>query len=204
MLNHSADLILRWKEVDLRQIRTRDAKKLETLLRENRNWLQRWEATQPGVTLSGVTKDGIRSLLENARLGVTRPYVVLFQQEIVGQLNVSNIVGGSLSSASIGYWVSQEYAGYGITPIAVALATDQLFLDGLHRVEICIRPENQSSLRVVQKLGFRYEGLRKRFIHINGDWRDHYSFALVAEDVPNGVLRRWIKGRVAPDASGYS
>ena len=68
-------------------------------------------------------------------------------------------------------------------------------------MEICIRPENHPSLRVVEKLGFRYEGLRRRFIHINGEWRDHFAFALVAEEVPRGVLRRWREGRVPEDAA---
>ena len=90
----------------------------------------------------------------------------------------------------------------GATPTAVALATDHCFRTlGLHRMEICIRPENVKSLRVVEKLGFRYEGLRRRYIHINGDWRDHYAFALVAEEVPNGVLRRWRDGLVPAAAA---
>ena len=63
-------------------------------------------------------------------------------------------------------------------------------------MEICIRPENHASLRVVEKLGFRYEGLRRRFIHIDGDWRDHYAFALVREEVPEGVLAA-LGGRAA-------
>ena len=93
-------------------------------------------------------------------------------------------------------------AGRGITPTAVALATDYCFRAmRLHRMEICIRPENGPSLRVVEKLGFRYEGLRRRFIHIDGDWRDHFSFALVAEEVPEGVLRRWRDGRAPTDAA---
>ena len=96
--------------------------------------------------------------------------------------------------------MSQDVAGRGITPTAVALATDYCFgVLRLHRMEICIRPENGPSLRVVEKLGFRYEGLRRRFIHINGDWRDHFAFGLVAEEVPRGVLRRWREGRVPDD-----
>ena len=60
-----------------------------------------------------------------------------------GQLNVSGIARGSLASATIGYWVSQRFAGRGITPTAVALATDFCFSElRLHRMEICIRPEN--------------------------------------------------------------
>jgi len=82
------------------------------------------------------------------------------------------------------------------------MATDACFTEyGLHRMEICIRPENAASLRVVQKLGFRYEGLRRRYIHIDGDWRDHYAFSLTREDVPQGVLARWLSGQVPPDAA---
>jgi ribosomal-protein-alanine N-acetyltransferase len=63
---------------------------------------------------------------------------------------------------------------------------------GLHRVEINIRPENRPSRRVVEKLGFRYEGLRERYLHINGQWCDHLSFAVTAEEVPDGVLYRYL------------
>jgi ribosomal-protein-alanine N-acetyltransferase len=66
----------------------------------------------------------------------------------------------------------------------------------LHRIEIAIRPENTASLRVVEKLGFRYEGHKERYIHINGAWRDHYIFALTKEEVPSGVLNRWVRGEV--------
>ena len=115
---------------------------------------------------------------------------------------MSSISYGSLSSATIGYWVAQSAAGRGLTPAAVALATDHVFRElGLHRMEICIRPENAASLRVVQKLGFRYEGLRRRYIHIDGDWRYHYAFALTQEEVPQGVLARWIHGQVPPQAA---
>jgi [ribosomal protein S5]-alanine N-acetyltransferase len=49
---------------------------------------------------------------------------------------------------------------------------------------------------VVEKLGFRYEGMKKRFIHINGDWRDHYIFALTAEEVSAGLMNHYINGKV--------
>ena len=111
---------------------------------------------------------------------------------LVGQLTVSSITWGSLRSANIGYWVDEACAGRGITPTAVALAVDHCFgAAGLHRIEVCIRPENAASLRVVHKLGFRSEGLRRAYLHIDGGWRDHESFALTAEDVPEGLLARW-------------
>ena len=114
---------------------------------------------------------------------------------------MSSISYGSLRSASIGYWVSRHVAGHGVIPTAVALATDHCFTTlGLHRVEVNIRPENRPSLRVVEKLGFRDEGLRERYLHIAGEWCDHRTFALTTEDVPDGLLTRWRTARVtAPD-----
>ncbi len=192
---------LRDGAVTIRAIRLRDARQLERELLENRSWLRRWEATNPVGPLSFDVRGSIRNLLSNARDGFGLPYIIEVDGEIAGQLNVSGIAYGSLSSATIGYWVSERFAGRGVTPTAVALATDHVFFTmGLHRMEICIRPENDPSLRVTEKLGFRYEGLRRRYIHINGDWRDHFCFALTVEDVPTGVLRRWKDGRVPAGA----
>ena len=113
--------------------------------------------------------------------------------QLVGQLTVSGIVGGSAAWGQVGYWVDQRVAGRGIVPTAVALAVDYCFdVLRLHRIEIAIRPENTKSLRVVTKLGFRPEGLRPRYLHIDGDWRDHLVFALNAEEVPGGLLQRWL------------
>lgn len=188
--------------VTIRPIRVRDARALERELTENRPWLRKWEATNPHGPMSFDVRSSIRSLQANARSGFGLPFVIEYDGALAGQLNVSSIAYGSLSSATIGYWVSERFAGKGATPTAVALATDHCFTGlGLHRMEICIRPENEPSLRVVEKLGFRYEGLRRRYIHINGDWRDHFCFALTSDELPEGVLRRWRGGRVRPEDS---
>ncbi|CAN5143359.1 GNAT family protein [soil metagenome] len=187
--------------MSIRPIRLRDARSLERELLDNRGWLRKWEATNPHGAMSFDVRSSIRSLQTNARAGLGLPFVIEYDGEFAGQLNVSGMTYGSLSSASIGYWVSERFAGLGVTPTAVALASDYgYFQVGLHRIEICIRPENEPSLRVVEKLGFRYEGLRRRYIHINGDWRDHFCFALVAEELPTGVLRRWLDGKVPAGA----
>lgn len=186
----------------LRPIRVRDARALEAELISSRAWLRPWEATSPSAPMSWDTKGSIRSLLAAARSGAGLPFVIETEGRLAGQLNVSGMTYGSLASATIGYWVGAGFAGRGLTPTAVALAADHVFFSvGLHRMEICIRPENAPSLRVVEKLGFRYEGLRRRYIHINGDWRDHFCFALTVEEVPQGVLQRWKSGRVPPGAA---
>lgn len=190
-------LMLRDGDVTIRQIRLRDSRPLEKELLDNRSWLRTWEATQPGATMSFDARASIKGLLAQFRSGHGVPFVMEYRGDFAGQLNVSGMSYGSLSSASLGYWVAERFAGLGVTPTAVALATDHVFFSlGLHRMEICIRPENTASLRVVEKLGFRYEGLRRRYIHIDGDWRDHFCFALTVEEIPEGVLRRWRAGRV--------
>lgn len=192
---------LREGSVTVRPIRQRDARSLERELLDNRSWLRQWEATNPHGPLSFDARASIRSLLAHARSGQGLPFAIEVDGEFVGQLNVSGITHGSLSTASLGYWVSERVAGRGVTPTAVALVSDHCFFTlGVHRIEICIRPENRPSLRVVEKLGFRYEGLRRRYIHINGDWRDHFCFALTVEELPTGVLRRWLDGRVPAGA----
>nr|WP_157560926.1 GNAT family protein [Humibacter albus] len=188
--------------VGIRPIRLRDARALEKELVDNRTWLRQWEATSPHGPATFDTRASIRSLQSSARAGHGLPFVMEYDGQLAGQLNVSSITYGSLASATLGYWVAERFAGKGVTPTSVALATDYCFFQlGLHRMEICIRPENGPSLRVVKKLGFRYEGLRRRYIHINGDWRDHFCFALVVEEIPQGVLRRWRSGDVPADAA---
>jgi ribosomal-protein-alanine N-acetyltransferase len=84
-----------------------------------------------------------------------------------------------------------DAAGRGVAPRAVAMVIDHCFGPvGLHRVEICVRPENTNSLRVVEKLGLEQVGYAPRFLHIDGAWRDHRIFAVTVEEAPEGVLRR--------------
>jgi ribosomal-protein-alanine N-acetyltransferase len=191
------NFVLAHGNVSVRVVRVRDHKKLEQLVLGNRAWLKPWEATNPEGPNSFDIKAQIKGLRLQMKNQQGLPLVICLDEQIVGQLNVSNILFGSVGSAVLGYWISPDAAGQSVTPTAVALTIDYLFnIVGLHRVEIDIRPENAASLRIVEKLGFRYEGLKERFIHINGSWRDHYVFAITREEVPGGVLARFAKGAV--------
>ena len=119
------------------------------------------------------------------------PFVIEVDGRLVGQVTVNNIVRGSAQFASIGYWIDRDVAGRGLVPRAVALAVDHCFQGaGLHRVEICIRPENTNSLRVVEKLGLHEVGFAPAFLHINGSWRDHRIYAVTSEEVRGSLLQR--------------
>lgn len=178
--------------VVLRPLRRRDGIEWTALREHNAQWLDEWEATAPSGTGSAPTfPEYVRRLTAQAKAGTALPFAVDFDGELVGQLTVSGITYGSLRGASLGYWISQHVAGQGIIPLAVAMSIDYMFaVLGLHRVEVNIRPENGPSLRVVEKLGLRDEGLRERYLHIQGQWRDHRTFAITADEAPDGLLAR--------------
>ena len=183
--------------IGMRPLRLRDAKEWRTVRMRNAEWLRPWEATSPDPAADAPPTYSamVRRLRGEAREGRTLPFVVTYDDELVGQLTVGGITWGSLRSAYIGYWIDRRFAGRGITPTAVAMATDHCFATGLHRIEINIRPENVASRRVVEKLGFRSEGMRPSYLHIDGDWRDHLSYALTVDEVPAGLLARWHQSR---------
>jgi len=180
-------------EVTLRPLAHSDRAAWREIRRRNADWLRPWDATVPpgASTRSSSYRALVRRLRRSARQGATYPFAIDVDGRFVGQLTVSNIVRGSAQFASMGYWLDQAYAGRGIMPRAVAMAIDHCFgAGGLHRVEICIRPENTNSLRVVEKLGLREIGLAPRFLHIDGAWRDHRIFAVTVEECPGGMLAR--------------
>ena len=177
--------------MSLRALSRWDISRLEFLLHRDRDWLSPWEATTPGFRSALDVRWMVKALISQARKGSGLAFAILYKGEVVGQLNVANILYGSVSSATIGYWIAKEFAGKSITPTAVALAIDYLFEEvGLHRVEIDIRPENAASLRVVEKLGLRHEGTKVRFIHIDGAFRDHHIFAITKEELSGSMLKR--------------
>jgi ribosomal-protein-alanine N-acetyltransferase len=182
--------------VGLRPLRLRDASTWREVRIRNAEWLRPWEPTNPETPLfrSGIGPylGMAQTMRREARQGLALPWVVTYEGDFVGQLTIGAIVWGSGRFAQIGYWVDKTVAGRGVMPTAVALAVDHCFFNvGLHRVEANIRPENSASRRVVEKLGFREEGVRQRYLHIDGAWQDHICYALTTEDVPGGLMSRW-------------
>lgn len=185
---------LRAGPVGLRPLRRSDARAWHEVRRRNVAWLTPWEATvPPGDRTAPTTFHAlVRDLQRQARRHRALPFAVTVDEEFAGQVTVSNITGGSARWGQVGYWIDQRHAGRGVIPTAVALVVDHcLFGLDLHRIEVAIRPENTASLRVVEKLGFTEIGYAPRYLHIDGDWRDHRLFAVTAEEVGDGLLRRF-------------
>ena len=183
--------------VVLRPLRLRDAAAWRESRVRNADWLRPWEPTNPETPLfrSGLSPyiGMVHTMRREARQGLALPWALTYRGRFAGQLTVGAIVWGSARSAQIGYWIDRSVAGRGVMPMAVAMAVDHCFFTvGLHRIEANIRPENTASRRVVEKLGFREEGIRRRHLHIDGAWRDHICYAVTVEDVGGGLRARWL------------
>lgn len=187
---------LRHGAVTLRPLELSDARAWREVRQRNADWLRPWDATMPpGAPGRPATFKGlVRRLSRLARDDQAMPFALLVDGEFAGQVTVNNIVRGSAQFASLGYWLDQKHAGHGYMPLAVAMVIDHAFvIAGLHRIEVAIRPENTNSLRVVEKLGLREYGLAPRYLHIDGEWRDHRLFAITKEECPGGLVRRLIR-----------
>jgi ribosomal-protein-alanine N-acetyltransferase len=102
---------------------------------------------------------------------------------LLGAIEFSQIVFGPFQSAYLGYFLGAPFTGRGFMTEALGLALRHAFhAIRLHRVEANVQPANTSSIRLLRRLGFKKEGLSRRYLKIGGRWRDHERWALLAED----------------------
>lgn len=129
-------------------------------------------------------RDEIRARLEQHRLGLCVPHVVLDDAgEVIGRISLNNVVRGAFQSCSLGYWVRSSANGRGHATAAAGLMLCTAFGElGLHRVEAGTLVHNTASQRVLERNGFERFGLAPRYLRIAGRWQDHVLFQLLAPE----------------------
>jgi len=168
----------------LTPLRLRDRANWDSVREINREWLEPWEATRPSADLDATLpsfSQMVRRFRREGRAGRSLTLAIWFHDgkgwNFVGQVTLGGIIYGAFRGAHIGYWIDQRFANRGITTRAVQLISEYGFQSlQLHRIEINLRPENEASRRVAEKAGFIFEGVRNRYLHISGEWRDHLCF----------------------------
>ncbi|MCH9668670.1 MAG: GNAT family N-acetyltransferase [Actinomycetia bacterium] len=184
--------------VRLRPVRLRDAAQWSRTRLADRAHLEPWE---PSTELSWEVRHSVSSwpavcsgLRAEARKGRMLPYMIEVDGQFAGQLTVGNVTHGALRSAWIGYWVTSGSIGGGVATAALALGLDHCFGPVmLHRVEATVRPENAASRAVLAKAGFREEGLLKRYLDVDGAWRDHLLVAITIEELNGSVASALVR-----------
>lgn len=189
------------RRVLLRPLLATDFPAWREVRRRNSEWLTKWEPTRPLGAPDVIEDREAFSIRCNARqrerqLGSAYGYGIFVDGEFAGEINLSSVQRGPFQSGSIGYWIDESKAGCGYTPEALVVLAQYCFDElRLHRVEIAIVPRNTASLRVVQKLNLRDEGISKGFLEIDGNWEDHIRFGLTFEDWVErgpGLCEAWI------------
>jgi ribosomal-protein-alanine N-acetyltransferase len=170
-------------EITLRQFTLADRRQWKQVRAANREWLSQWEATIPRTSDLDRLKSSmsftkmVRVYRKEARAGRSFSFAIFKGPNLIGQINLGGVIYGALRGAHIGYWIDRNFANRGYMSAAVNMVTEFAFNElELHRIEINIRPENEPSIRVAEKCGYLYEGLRPRYLHIDGAWRDHHCF----------------------------
>jgi [ribosomal protein S5]-alanine N-acetyltransferase len=100
--------------------------------------------------------------------------------DVIGSVHFSQVSRGAFQSAMLGYALDEAHVGQGLMSEAIVAGLEEMFSPrvNLHRVQAAYRPENVRSARVLERLGFRPEGLAPAYLYIDGAWRDHVITSL--------------------------
>jgi ribosomal-protein-alanine N-acetyltransferase len=173
----------------LRPPRTTDVPEMRRALRQNDEHLRPWSvAPLPGEDAASLTSVS-RAVLRHRREWKQGQAYVLFitprdnDRDIIGRIAFGGVLRGAFQNAYLGYWIAANRQGQGLMTEAVREATSFAFASfGLHRVQAAVMPRNVASQHVLEKVGYRREGLALRYLCIAGVWEDHFLYAATAEE----------------------
>jgi ribosomal-protein-alanine N-acetyltransferase len=181
-MKNSWPIEINGQDISLRPLRFRDRAQWNRVRAENREWLSPWEATIPPTSDDSYKElpsffEMVKILNHEARNGRSFSFAIWRHTQLIGQITLGGVMYGAMCGGHIGYWIDRNFANRGYTTQAVEILTQYAFQElKLHRLEINLRPENASSRRVAEKSGYIFEGERPRYLHIDGQWRDHITF----------------------------
>lgn len=168
----------------LRPLEAGDADRLAELVVRSREFLAPWEPVRPD---SYFTVEGqgaaVAQALQAQVNGLMEPFVILDDdRQVVGRINLNNVVRGPFQSASMGYWLDEQATGRGLATMAAGELVELAFtVLGLHRVEAGTLPHNRASQAVLLRNGFEQFGYAPRYLAIAGVYSDHVLFQRLAD-----------------------
>ncbi|MBL41889.1 MAG: 30S ribosomal protein S5 alanine N-acetyltransferase [Rhodospirillaceae bacterium] len=173
-------------DIYLRTPQFSDFVEWSNLRNESRKFLEPWE---PKWSKNSLTKSDYRRRItrheQDIRYERNIPFYIFTIKEdlLVGGVSLSNINRGITQSCSLGYWIGEKFANRGFMTEAVSVSASFVFnILKLHRLEAACIPENIASRTVLKKVGFTEEGYARKYLQINGEWKDHKLFALLSSD----------------------
>lgn len=183
---NASGLVVRGNRAFLRPPQPGDWAEWARLRAESREFLTPWEPVWAADELTrNAYRRRLRRYTRDAREGEGYAFFIFdYENEaLLGGLTLSNVRRGVTQSCSIGYWMSKTFAGHGYMTDAVGTCLSFVFDElRLHRLEAACLPSNERSKAVLRRVGFKEEGYARQYLRINGAWRDHVLFAMLATD----------------------
>jgi ribosomal-protein-alanine N-acetyltransferase len=172
--------------LELRPPESEDQESWIALRAESRDFLEKWE---PLWAHDHLTKRAFRNrVIWAQRLideGKGAPLFLHRKADgaLVGAITLDNIRRGPAQAATVGYWIGAAHARQGLMTEALGAVRDFAFetLD-ISRIEAACLPENAPSRALLERVGFKYEGVAQAYLQINGRWRTHVLYAAIRSD----------------------
>jgi [ribosomal protein S5]-alanine N-acetyltransferase len=170
--------------IALRFLEESDAEVLLHLHLRNRSFFERYSVTRDDsfYTLDS-RKEAIRQQQMLREQDVSYSFGIFLREtgELIGDIALTEIQRANLQSCWLGYLLDEQHNGKGYMTEAVRWVVGYAFDElTLHRIEAGVMPKNPASMRVLEKVGFRKEGLARKNVNINGQWEDHWTFAILS------------------------
>lgn len=177
---------LETERLTLRPPQHSDFRGWSALRLESEEFLTRWE---PTWSADHLLRKGFTNRVYWAQRSISGGHAVpLFlerreDEALIGAITLDNIRRGPAQSGTIGYWVGERFARHGYMREAIEAVVHYAFtkLD-LSRIEAACLPENTPSRGLLEKCGFKYEGVAQSYLQINGRWRTHVLYAQLRAD----------------------
>ena len=168
------------KDIYLRPLGLSDYESYREVKTRCHKWLSKWEPTFNGIFQDSFsTPAAFASRIEAVKRGIEKDNyygfgVFLHDSTFIGEVTIGNI--------------DEKYAGRSYTPQAVMLVLEHAFKSlEFFRIEVAVVPRNKASLRVVEKIGFEFEGISKEYIEVNGVREDHNRYAITFAQLLNKI-----------------
>lgn len=182
--------VIRGAGIYLRYPRMADFPVWAKLRADSREFLTPWEPVWADDELTrGAFRRRIKRYQKETRLDSAYVFFVLRESDnaLVGGCTISNVRRGVTQCCTLGYWIGSQFARQGYMTSALRALLPFVFRTlGLHRVEAACLTDNDASKNLLARVGFRQEGLARRYLLINGEWADHLLFALLKEEAQLG------------------
>ena len=185
MIFGKLEFVLKAKNVELRTPRYSDYEQWRDLREGSKAFLELWEPKRSNDFFKrNAFNNRVKWAKKSAKTDQAYQFFIFDKfQTLLGSITIENIRKGPSNAATLGYWLGKQHTGKGFMREAVLHIVDFCFNRlTISRLEAATLPENKSSRRLLEKVGFKYEGVGQSYLQINGRWRNHVLYGMLRND----------------------